>query len=58
MTAALASRRRDWRIAYSSPGIGGVQRAVLDGLGVSALTQSTLLPDMVVLSQSDGFSAT
>jgi DNA-binding transcriptional LysR family regulator len=47
--------RRDWRIAYSSPGIGGVQRAVLDGLGVSALTYPTLLPDMIVLDQSQGF---
>jgi DNA-binding transcriptional LysR family regulator len=55
MTAALTARRRDWRIAYSSPGIGGVQRAVLDGLGVSALTYPTLLPDMIVLDQSEGF---
>jgi DNA-binding transcriptional LysR family regulator len=55
MTAALTGKRRDWRIAYSSPGIGGVQRAVLDGLGVSALTQPTLLPGMRVLQPADGF---
>ncbi len=55
MTAALTGKRRDWRIAYSSPGIGGVQRAVLDGLGVSALTQPTLLPGMQVLQPADGF---
>jgi hypothetical protein len=28
---------------------------VLDGLGVSALTQPTLLPGMRILSPSDGF---
>jgi DNA-binding transcriptional LysR family regulator len=55
MTAALTGKRRDWRIAFSSPGIGGVQRAVLDGLGVSALTQPTLLPGMRILSPADGF---
>jgi DNA-binding transcriptional LysR family regulator len=55
MTAALTARRRDWRIAYSSPGIGGVQRAVLDGLGVSALTQPTMLAGMTALSPANGF---
>ena len=55
MTAALTGKRRDWRIAFSSPGIGGLQRAVLDGLGVSALTQPTLLPGMRILLANDGF---
>jgi DNA-binding transcriptional LysR family regulator len=55
MTAALTAIRRDWRIAYSSPGIGGVQSAVLDGLGASALTLPTLLNGIRRLSPSEGF---
>ena len=45
---------REWRIAYSSPGITGLQNAVLAGLGVSALTRKTLLDGMRVLTESDG----
>lgn len=44
MTEALKKVNRSWRVAYSSPGIHGVQSAVLDGLGLSCLTISTLLP--------------
>ena len=51
---ALNRRGRDWRIAYSSPGITGLQNAVSAGLGVSALTRKTLLDDMTVLDESDG----
>ena len=35
----------------------GVQRAVASGLGVTALTRKTLLPEMRVLSARDGFPA-
>jgi DNA-binding transcriptional LysR family regulator len=55
MFAALRSGGREWRIAYTSPAIGGLQRAVSVGLGISALTRKTLLPDMVVLRPEDGF---
>ena len=55
MTTALTATRRDWRIAYSSPGIGGLQQAVLDGLGASALTTPTLLDGMRTLSAAEGF---
>ncbi len=57
MTEALQSEHRAWRIAYSSPGISGVQNAVIQGLGVSAMTERTLTPEMRVLSESDGFPA-
>jgi DNA-binding transcriptional LysR family regulator len=57
MTAALQSEGRDWRIAYTTPEIGGLQRAVSAGIGVSALTRKTLLPEMRVLSARDGFPA-
>lgn len=55
MTAALTAARRDWRIAYSSPGIGGLQRAISDGLGASALTTPTLFAGVRTLNASDGF---
>lgn len=57
MTAALRAEGRDWRIAYTTPDIGGLQRAVSSGMGVTALTRKTLLPDMRVLSSRDGFPA-
>jgi DNA-binding transcriptional LysR family regulator len=57
MTAALTAGGRDWRIAYTTPEIGGLQRAVSAGLGVSALTRKTLLPDMRVLAAREGFPA-
>ena len=57
MTAALRSEGRDWRIAYTTPDIGGLQRAVSSGMGVTALTRKTLLPDMRILAARDGFPA-
>jgi DNA-binding transcriptional LysR family regulator len=57
MTAALRAEDRDWRIAYTNPDIGGLQRAVGSGLGVTALTRKTLLPDMRILNARDGFPA-
>ena len=38
MIRALDEIGRPWRIVYSSPGIGGLQNAVLSGLGITALT--------------------
>ena len=57
MTAALRAEGRDWRIAYTNPEIGGLQRAVISGLGVTALTRKTLQPAMRVLTPRDGFPA-
>lgn len=54
MATALKLAGQSWRIAYSSPGIGGVQRAVSDGLGLSCLTASTVLSGMRRFSQKDG----
>lgn len=51
---ALNRAGRSWRIAYSSPGITGLQNAVCDGLGVSALTRKTLLEGLRVLTEKDG----
>jgi len=46
---------KPWRIAFTSPGINGLQNAVLAGFGVSALTSRTLLGGMHVLTQDEGF---
>lgn len=54
MAAALKLAGKSWRIAYSSPGIGGVQRAVQDGLGLSCLTAPTVQSGMRKFSEQDG----
>jgi DNA-binding transcriptional LysR family regulator len=54
MSEALKRVNRRWRVAYSSPGIHGVQTAVLDGLGLSCLTAPTLLPGMRKFTAADG----
>ena len=55
MIRCLDQIGRPWRIAYSSPGISGLQQAVQSGLGVTALTRRTLLRGMRVLSEKEGF---
>lgn len=54
MTNALKLEGKSWRIAYSSPGIGGVQRAVHDGLGLSCLTAPTVQSGMRKFTVKDG----
>ena len=46
MTEALKNSGQGWRIAYSSPGIGGVQKAIINGLGVTCLTGPTVIKGM------------
>lgn len=55
MVEALNRACRSWRIAYSGPGIAGLQDAVVSGLGVSALTRKTLLDGMRTLTEEQGF---
>ncbi len=55
MISALAKAGRKWRVAYTSPGISGLQQAVTSGLGVSALTRKTIAPGMKILTKRDGF---
>lgn len=55
MLQTLTAEGREWRIAFESPGITALQKAVLAGLGVSALTRKTLLPGMRTLNQGEGF---
>ena len=56
MIQSLEAAGRRWRFVYTGPGISGLQNAVLNGLGVSALTRPTLLKGMRILDQSDGMS--
>ncbi|MEW9612899.1 LysR substrate-binding domain-containing protein [Shinella sp. S4-D37] len=55
MIQALDAAHIRWRVAYTGSGIAGLQNAVVNGLGVSALTGYTMLPGMRVLDKSDGF---
>ena len=57
MTTTLKMDGKGWRIAYSSPGIGGVQRAVHDGLGLSGLTAPTVQSGMRKFTEKDGLPA-
>lgn len=55
MIEALDTAQMRWRIAYTGPGVSGLQNAVVNGLGVSALTRYTMLPGMRKLDEADGF---
>jgi DNA-binding transcriptional LysR family regulator len=55
MIQALDAAQVRWRVAYTGPGIAGLQNAVVNGLGVSALTRYTMLPGMRALDEKDGF---
>lgn len=54
MTDALKQASRRWRIAFSSPGIGSVQQAILDGIGLSCLTGPTMLDGLQCLPPETG----
>jgi len=54
IATALKRAGKSWRIAYSNPGIDGVQRAVKDGLGLSCLTGPTVQTGMRSFSEKDG----
>ncbi|MGP2490214.1 LysR substrate-binding domain-containing protein [Mesorhizobium sp. PUT5] len=54
MIQSLDSAQLRWRVAYTGSGISGLQNAVINGLGVSALTRYTILPGMRVLDEIDG----
>jgi DNA-binding transcriptional LysR family regulator len=55
MLDALNAEGRDWHVAFESPGISALQHAVLDGMGVTALTKKTLMPGMRILHPREGF---
>ncbi len=55
MVQALARVERPWRTAFTSPGIGALQQAVIDGMGVSAMTRKTCIEGMRILDEKDNF---
>lgn len=57
MTSALKLKGLSWRIAFSSPGISALQKAICDGLGFSCLTEPTLQEGIRSLSTADGLPA-
>jgi DNA-binding transcriptional LysR family regulator len=46
VTAALDAAGREWRIAYTSPSIAGLQAAVAAGIGLTALMASSITPGL------------
>jgi DNA-binding transcriptional LysR family regulator len=52
---ALKTRDRAWRVVYTSDSVSGVVAAIRAGLGVSAIAESALLPELRVLTADDGF---
>ena len=55
MIQALDAANIRWRVTYTGSGISGLQNAVVNGLGVSALTRYTMLQGMRALDETDGF---
>lgn len=54
MTEALEKVKRSWWIAFSSPGIGSMQQAILDGIGASCLTGPTMIEGLSILPPDSG----
>ncbi len=54
MTDALKQAKRRWRVAFSTPGIGSLQQAILDGIGVSCLTGPTMIDGLAQLPADAG----
>jgi DNA-binding transcriptional LysR family regulator len=52
---SLEAAGRTWHIAYTSPNLHGIQAAVSAGLGVSILTELSVLPEHRVISAAEGF---
>lgn len=54
---ALEKANIDYRIAYTSPSIMGLQAAVIAGLAITAISQSIIPPGMRQLGAEEGFPA-
>jgi DNA-binding transcriptional LysR family regulator len=52
---ALKHANRAWRVVYTSDSVGGVVAAMRAGLGISAIAESSLQPDLRLLTAEDGF---
>lgn len=54
---ALEQAGRDWRIAYESPNLTGIEAALAGGLGIAVLEQRALAPGQRVLGPAEGLPA-
>lgn len=52
---ALKARDRAWRVVYTSDSVNGVVAAVRASLGISAIAESSLSPELRLLTGEDGF---
>ena len=52
---ALNAEERAWRVVYTSDSVNGVVAALRAGLGVSAIAESSLTPELRLLTEEDGF---
>jgi diguanylate cyclase (GGDEF)-like protein len=57
MVECLNAAGRAWYVSYQSPDLASLQEAVVNGLGVSALTRLTLDERMAILDVEQGFPA-
>ena len=57
MVECLNAAERAWYVSYQSPDFVSLQEAVVNGLGVSAMTQLTLDERMRILDVDQGFPA-
>lgn len=51
---ALEQAGRDWRIAYESPNLNGIEAALAGGLGIAVLEQRALAPGQRILGPAEG----
>ena len=57
MVECLNAAERAWYVSYQSPDLASLQEAVVNGMGVSALTRLTLDERMRILDVDQGFPA-
>jgi len=51
----LSRNNQPWSIVYTIPGLTGIQVAIAEGLGVTALAKSTVPPSLDIIPESDQF---
>jgi len=51
----LKQMGRAWRVVYTSDSVSGVVAAIRAGLGIAVIAESSLVPELRVLTSKDGF---
>ncbi|WP_022952333.1 LysR substrate-binding domain-containing protein [Leucothrix mucor] len=55
MLQRLSRISQPWNIVYTIPGLTGIQAAIAEGLGVTALAKSTVPPSLDIVRESERF---